>query len=54
MKDRNEWNKPRSYPHNQDRAEVTIFRTGPVGPVDRANPIAGCSGYFDRIGLASK
>jgi hypothetical protein len=30
------------------------FNAGPVGRADRANLIAGCSGYFDRISLASK
>ena len=42
------------YSHSQDRAAVLIFRTGPVERVGCANPIAGCSGYFDRISLALK
>ena len=35
-------------------AVVVIFRTGLVEQADWANLIAGCSGYFDRISLASK
>jgi hypothetical protein len=42
------------YSHSPDRAPVLIFRTGPVEQMDRANLIAGCSGYFDRISLALK
>jgi hypothetical protein len=38
----------------QYRAVGLIFRAGPVEQVDWANPIAGCSGYFDRTSLASK
>jgi hypothetical protein len=34
--------------------QVLIFRAGPVVQADWANLIAGCSGYFDRIGLAVK
>jgi len=37
-----------------DRAAALIFRTDPVERVERANLIASCSGYFDRISLASK
>ncbi len=36
-----------------DRAAALIFRTDPVERVERANLIASCSGYFDRISLAS-
>jgi hypothetical protein len=35
-------------------AAGVIFRTGLVEQADWANLIAGCSGYFDRISLASK
>jgi hypothetical protein len=55
MKARDECNKPPLLlSHSRDRAAVPIFRTGPVEQLDRANPIAGCSGYFDRISLALK
>jgi hypothetical protein len=44
----------RYYANPGAAAVVVIFRTGPVEQADWANLIAGCSGYFDRISLASK
>ncbi len=40
------------YSHSHDCAVALLFRTGPVEQVDWANPIAGCSGYSDRISPA--
>jgi hypothetical protein len=36
----------------KDCAVALLFKTGPVEQVDWANPIAGCSGYYDRISPA--
>ena len=40
------------YSHSHDCAVALLFRTGQVEQVDWANPIAGCSGYYDRISPA--
>ena len=41
-----------SRPVSKDCAVALLFKTGPVEQVDWANPIAGCSGYYDRISPA--